>query len=288
MFPALIWAALRLGRHGATVAVAVAAGFAVWETSRQVGPFAYESITYSVLSTQLYIAVAAVSTLCLAAVVAERERAAERLAASRARLVEAADNERRRIEHNLHDGAQQRLTGARRAAAASSPTACETNPSVAAGLFDDAAPGARRSRSTSCASSPTASTRPSCGTSASPAPSESIALRSTLPIQLVELPATRAWTPTAEATAYFVIAEALTNARKHAGRDVDDGAAPPRRGASCRSRSPTTASAARRHARVGPRGPARPRRGRRRHAADRQPGRRGDEALGVDPRRAAA
>ena len=35
--------------------------------------------------------------------------AREQLAASRARIVEAADAERRRIERNLHDGAQQRL-----------------------------------------------------------------------------------------------------------------------------------------------------------------------------------
>ena len=47
VFPALIWAALRLGRHGATVAIALAAGFAIWETTRQVGPFDYESLTYS-------------------------------------------------------------------------------------------------------------------------------------------------------------------------------------------------------------------------------------------------
>ena len=33
----------------------------------------------------------------------------EQLAASRARLVEASDAERRRLERNLHDGAQQRL-----------------------------------------------------------------------------------------------------------------------------------------------------------------------------------
>src|SRR6185295_18167078 len=33
----------------------------------------------------------------------------EKLAASRARLVEVGDAERRRLERNLHDGAQQRL-----------------------------------------------------------------------------------------------------------------------------------------------------------------------------------
>src|SRR3954465_16041069 len=41
--------------------------------------------------------------------ITERKRTEQELRASRARIVEAADTERRRIERNLHDGAQQRL-----------------------------------------------------------------------------------------------------------------------------------------------------------------------------------
>ena len=41
--------------------------------------------------------------------ITERKRAESELRASRARVVESADRERRRIERNLHDGAQQRL-----------------------------------------------------------------------------------------------------------------------------------------------------------------------------------
>jgi PAS domain S-box-containing protein len=41
--------------------------------------------------------------------ISERKRAERELRASRARAVEAGDAERRRIERNLHDGAQQRL-----------------------------------------------------------------------------------------------------------------------------------------------------------------------------------
>ena len=62
------------------------------------------------LHTQLFIAVATFSTLCLAAVVAERRRLGETLNVSRLRLVEAAESEQRRLARNLHDGAQQRLT----------------------------------------------------------------------------------------------------------------------------------------------------------------------------------
>src|ERR671930_1242808 len=42
--------------------------------------------------------------------ITDRVRADDELRASRARLVEVADAERRRIQRNLHDGAQQRLT----------------------------------------------------------------------------------------------------------------------------------------------------------------------------------
>ena len=137
VFPALIWAALRFGQRGATVAVAIAVSFTVYDTANYDGPFEFESITRTVLSTQLYIAVAALSTLCLAAVVTERERVTRRLAASRVRLVEAGDTARRRLEHDLHDGAQQRLTalavGLHGAAADS-----EADPARSAELFEAA------------------------------------------------------------------------------------------------------------------------------------------------------
>src|SRR5581483_8005767 len=67
------------------------------------------SITHSILSTQLFIAVATLTALCVAAIVSERERFAAGLEVSRTALLRAADSERHRIERDLHDGAQQRL-----------------------------------------------------------------------------------------------------------------------------------------------------------------------------------
>ena len=213
VFPPLIWAALRVGRHGATVGIAIAAGFAVWETTRQVGPFAYESVTYSVLSTQLYIAVAAISTLCLAAVVAERELGIKRLAASRMRIVEAADNERRRIEHNLHDGAQQRLTALVVQLGLFADRARE-HPSVSADLFDDAAHelvlAIDELRVLARGIHP-----PELRDLGLPRALQAIALRSAIPIRLAALPDERL-DATAEAAAYYVATEALANVRKHA------------------------------------------------------------------------
>ena len=83
----------------------------------------------------------------------------EQLKASRLRILQAADDERRRLERNLHDGAQQRLTAALlgvRALASSldgDGDAARRSPS----------PRSRtsRARSTTSESSPGASTRPS-------------------------------------------------------------------------------------------------------------------------------
>ena len=58
VFPVLIWAALRFGQRGATLAVAVTAVVTVWNVTHYAGPFHFNSITRSVLSTQLFIAVA--------------------------------------------------------------------------------------------------------------------------------------------------------------------------------------------------------------------------------------
>jgi signal transduction histidine kinase len=213
VFPTLIWAGLRLGRRGATVAVAVAAGFAIWETTRQVGPFAYESMTDSVLSTQLYLAVSALSTLCLATVVSEREAFAARLAASSARLVETADNERRRIEHNLHDGAQQRLTALLvqlRLAAEQTRVAPERAPGLLEAAEAELGEAIDELRELAHGIHPSMLTNQGLARAM-----EAVAARSAIPIQLLELPSTRVDEP-AEATAYFVFCEAVANARKHA------------------------------------------------------------------------
>ena len=137
VFPTLIWAALRFGPRGGTLAVAVAVGFTLWKTAHHAGPFVVDSIPRSTLSTQLYVSVAALSTMFLAAVVAEREAIAKGLLESRARLVGVADRERRRLENNLHDGAQLTLT----MLAGQLATAREEsrrNPDLAPGLFEDA------------------------------------------------------------------------------------------------------------------------------------------------------
>jgi signal transduction histidine kinase len=90
VFPVLLWAALRLGPRGAATAVVVVCGVTIWNTAQEDGPFVRDSITDSLLATQLFIATAALTSLLLAAVTAERTRAARALALSEASQRELA------------------------------------------------------------------------------------------------------------------------------------------------------------------------------------------------------
>jgi signal transduction histidine kinase len=213
VFPALIWAALRFGPRGGTLAVAVAVGFALWKTAHHAGPFVVASIPRSTLSTQLYVSVAALSTMFLAAVVAEREEIAKGLRESRSRLVTVADNERRRLENNLHDGAQLTLTMLAGQLATARQEA-QRKPELAPGLFEDAEThlliAIDELRDLAHGIHPTILTDLGLVEAI-----RSLSDGSPVPIRLLELPAGRL-DSTAEATAYYVVAEALTNAQRHA------------------------------------------------------------------------
>jgi signal transduction histidine kinase len=109
VFPAFIWAALRFGPQGATLAVAVGAVIAVVVTSHEQGYFVELSPTDSALNLQLYVTFAALTTLCLAAIVSERRRTGLELAESQRRVGERAALERQRIARDLHDSVSQSL-----------------------------------------------------------------------------------------------------------------------------------------------------------------------------------
>ena len=134
VFAALIWAALRLGPQGATLAVAVAVVIAVWAAAHELGPFVEHSPTESALNLQLYITVAALTTLCLAAIVSERTRVARELVRSHARVATAGADERHRLQRELHDSAQNRLIALQIRLGSVRERIAETSPDVAATL----------------------------------------------------------------------------------------------------------------------------------------------------------
>jgi signal transduction histidine kinase len=212
-FCALIWAGLRFGTRGVSLAIVIVVAFTVWNTMHYAGPFASVSQTVNVLGTQLFIAVAAVSALCLAAVVSERERIAEQLGASRARVIETADNERRRIERNLHDGAQQRLLALAVRFELAGKQA-EAVPERAAGLLTSASAELQLAlaelRELAHGIHPSVLSHLGLADAI-----RSLASRSTVPVRLLALPSVRL-DESGEATAYYVLSEATTNAQKHA------------------------------------------------------------------------
>jgi signal transduction histidine kinase len=135
------------------------------------------------------------------------------LASSRARLAEAALNERRAIERDLHDGLQHRLLRlswlARRAA-----TAVGTGPGrpLMDQLADEARDASDTLRDLARGIHPAVLTEQGLAAAV-----EEHALRSHVPM-LIDIPAGR-WVGPIEATAYFVVLEAATNAAKHASAD---------------------------------------------------------------------
>jgi len=173
----------------------------------------------------------------LAALVSEREAIARGLVESRARLICIADQERRRLEHNLHDGAQltltmlavQLATGRRRAAAA---------PEQATGLFEDAEAqvlvAIDQLRELAHGIHPTILT--DLGLSQA---IRSLAAQSAIPIRVIELPPARLDRPRRTTSSPKRSRTPRSTPRPRRSRCA------PRSGREyCTSRSPTTGSAA--------------------------------------------
>jgi signal transduction histidine kinase len=144
---------------------------------------------------------------------AELRAKVEELRASRARIVEAGYAERRRVERDLHDGAQQRLMALTMNLRLARDK-LEGEPAATAELLDEAMdelaaattelrelargihPGVLSDRGLAAALS-------------------GLAERSPLPVEVIETPSERLPAPVESAT-YFVVAEALTNVARYA------------------------------------------------------------------------
>ncbi len=144
--------------------------------------------------------------------ITDRRRADNELKESRARIVEAADEERRRIEHNLHDGAQPQLVSLA-LTMRNALESLEDEPDVARLLLEQAdgqlAVAIDELRELAHGIHPAVLSqrglRPAL---------ESLAARSPHAVR-IEIPGERL-PALVEVAAYYLVAEALTNAVKHA------------------------------------------------------------------------
>jgi signal transduction histidine kinase len=144
---------------------------------------------------------------------AELRARLEDLRASRARIVEAAETERRRIERNLHDGAQQRLISIAMGLALAERKLAE-DPDAAKPILhearDDLATALQELRELSHGIHPALLTERGLAAALSELP-----LRTPVPIAL-ELSIGERLPVQVEAAAYYVVSEAVANVTKYA------------------------------------------------------------------------
>ena len=78
-FPALVWAAIRFHQPGADSVSLFISAVVVWATAHGYGPFVQASLADSLLLTQSFVAVVMATSLLVAALTVERERATQAL-----------------------------------------------------------------------------------------------------------------------------------------------------------------------------------------------------------------
>ncbi|QYG95020.1 sensor histidine kinase [Iamia sp. SCSIO 61187] len=142
-----------------------------------------------------------------------RQRVAS-VVASRAEVVDAAEAERRRIERDLHDGAQQRLVALAMSLGLAKEK-MESDPAAARALVDEAHREAKNAlvelRDLARGLHPPVLTDRGLHSAVA-----GLASRAPVPVE-VDLRVARRAPPSIEGIAYFVISESLTNVARHSG-----------------------------------------------------------------------
>ena len=142
--------------------------------------------------------------------ITERVRAEQALRESRARLLEVADEERKRIQRNLHDGAQQRITAVllNLGRVRERP---EERKELLTEAIDQLATGLEEIRALASGLHPAVLAERGLVPAL-----RALALAAPIQVELSTVPGERLPEPV-EAAAYYVVAEALANVHKHAG-----------------------------------------------------------------------
>jgi signal transduction histidine kinase len=147
---------------------------------------------------------------------AELQARLDDLRESRARIVQAADAARRKLERDLHDGAQQRLVGLALDLRLAREK-LDDDPTVAAAMLDDAS--TELARATEELRELARGIHPAVLSDRGlEAAVESLAKRAPLPVEIDASFDGRLPEPV-EAAGYFVVAEALTNVVRHSRAD---------------------------------------------------------------------
>ena len=109
LVPFFLWSGLRFGWLGVTTSMIIVSFLSSWAALRGRGPFSELIPFTNPLALQLFLISAATPFMILTAVVEDRKLAGEELARLSGRLIEAQEEERKRIARDVHDDYSQRL-----------------------------------------------------------------------------------------------------------------------------------------------------------------------------------
>ncbi|MFG7946523.1 sensor histidine kinase [Streptomyces cacaoi] len=217
---AVLGLALVVSQPYALIAVAGGERVTYWEVVvltevGQVLPWLLLTPVFAVLAAYVWTAVAGARAALARALLVEPRREREldarltEVTASRARLADAFEVERRRIERDLHDGAQQRLTGLIMTLGLAR---LDADPALVAKAQDEARAVLDELRDLVHGLHPSVLTDRGLGAAV-----QSLAERSPVPVTAdIRLGAARP-AEAVEVAAYFAVSEALTNVARHSG-----------------------------------------------------------------------
>jgi len=109
LIPFLLWSSLRFGWIGTANLLLIVSFVSVWGVVHGRGPFTAQGPQNSMLSLQLFLIFASIPFMILTAVVEDRKLAGEKLAGLGRKLIEAQEEERKRIARDIHDDYTQRI-----------------------------------------------------------------------------------------------------------------------------------------------------------------------------------
>ena len=109
LMPFLVWAAIRFSVSGSAWAMLLTSGFCVWGTRLGLGPYATDDTLFAHLYVQAFGWMGSLAALSLATAVDSAKRSALLHRDLALKLQSAAEAERARLSHELHDDIAQKL-----------------------------------------------------------------------------------------------------------------------------------------------------------------------------------